>query len=184
MASQAPVEDAPAGRVRRVLAPVGRGVRFLAVDQQQWTSLVMRLLLAAMWLNYSVGKLGSPETNAQSVRDFKILPESLVTPFAYAQPYFELALGLLLILGLGTRLVAIFSAVLLLVYIGGIISLGARGIAISCGCGGSGGLVPKGHTRYTQDVLRDLLFMVPAVWLIWKPASKLSLERALLGDPI
>jgi uncharacterized membrane protein YphA (DoxX/SURF4 family) len=174
MASKASATDVPASG----------GIRGFVDTNQQWISLVMRLLLAAMWLNYSVGKLGSPETNAQSVRDFKILPESLVTPFAYAQPYLELALGLLLILGLGTRLVAIFSALLLLVYIGGIISLGARGIAISCGCGGSGGLVPKGHTRYTLDVLRDLLFMVPAAWLIWKPASKFSLERALLGDPI
>jgi uncharacterized membrane protein YphA (DoxX/SURF4 family) len=163
---------------------VSGGVRGFVDSNQQWISLGMRLLLAVMWLNYSVGKLGSPESNAQSVRDFKILPESLVTPFGYAQPYFEMALGVLLILGLGTRLVAIFSALLLLVYIGGIISLGARGIAISCGCGGSGGLVQKGHTRYTLDVLRDLLYMLPAAWLIWKPASKLSLERALLGDPI
>jgi uncharacterized membrane protein YphA (DoxX/SURF4 family) len=160
------------------------GIRGFVGTNQQWISLVMRLLLAAMWLNYSIGKLGSPESNAQSVRDFKILPESLVTPFGYAQPYFEMALGVLLILGLGTRLVAIFSALLLLVYIGGIMSLGARGIAISCGCGGSGGMVPKGHTRYTLDVLRDLLYILPAAWLIWKPASKLSLERALLGDPI
>jgi uncharacterized membrane protein YphA (DoxX/SURF4 family) len=174
MASKAPAKDA---------ATFG-GVRGFVDSNQQWISLGVRLLLAVMWLYYSVGKLGSPESNAQSVRDFKILPESLVTPFGYAQPYFEMALGVLLILGLGTRLVAIFSALLLLVYIGGIMSLGARGIAISCGCGGSGGLVPKGHTRYTLDVLRDLLYMLPAAWLIWKPASKLSLERALLGDPI
>lgn len=174
MASKAPAKDLPASG----------GIRGFVDTYQQWISLVVRLLLAVMWLNYSVGKLGSPETNAQSVRAFRILPESLVNPFGYAQPYFEMALGLLLILGLGTRLVAIFSALLLLVYIGGIISLGARGIAISCGCGGSGGLVPKGHTRYTLDVLRDLLYMVPAAWLIWKPASKFSLERLLLGDPI
>lgn len=174
MASKAPVKDA---------APAG-GVRGFVGAHQQWISLGMRLLLAAMWLKYSLGKLGSPESNAQSVRDFKILPESLVTPFGYAQPWFEMALGVLLILGLGTRLVAVLSALLLLVYIGGIISLGARGIAISCGCGGSGGLVAKGHTRYTLDVLRDLLYILPAAWLVWKPVSKFSLERALLGDPI
>ena len=176
MASPAPAKDKD--------APAPGGLRGFVDTNQQWISLVMRVLLAVMWFKYSVGKLGSPESNAQSVRDFKILPESLVTPFGYAQPWFELALGLLLILGLGTRLVAIMSALLLLVYIGGIISLGARGIAISCGCGGGGGLVAKGHTRYTLDVIRDLIFMIPAVWLIWKPASKFSLERALLGDPI
>ena len=190
MASKAPAKGKD--------TPAAGGLRGFVDTNQQWISLVMRLLLAVMWLYYSVGKLGSPETNAQSVRDFRILPEtnaqsvrdfrilpeSLVTPFGYAQPYFEMALGLLLILGLGTRLVAVFSAVLLLVYIGGIMSLGALGIAISCCCGGSGGLVAKGHTRYTLDVLRDLLYILPAAWLIWKPASKFSLERALLGDPV
>jgi hypothetical protein len=114
------------------------------------------------------------------VRNYQILPSGLVSTFAYAQPYLELALGLLLIAGLGTRLVAAFSALLLLVYIGGIISLGARGISISCGCGGGGGLVEPGQTRYTLDVLRDVVYLIPAAWLLWKPRSKFSADDALL----
>jgi uncharacterized membrane protein YphA (DoxX/SURF4 family) len=156
---------------------------FLSANSQ-WISLLMRVLLAVMWFWYSLPKLTQPEQNVQAVRNFQILPESLVTTWGYAQPWLEMAFGLLLILGLGTRLVALFSALLLLTYIGGIASLGARGIAISCGCGGGGGQVLKGHTRYTLDVIRDLAFMIPAVWLLWKPASKFSLERVLLGDPI
>ena len=144
-----------------------------------WISLLARLLLGAMWLVYSVPKLAQPTQNIADVRDFQILPSGLVTPFAYAQPYVELAFGLLLVIGLGTRLVALLSAILLLVYIGGIISLGARGISISCGCGGGGGQVAEGQTRYTLDVLRDLAFMIPALWLLWKPQSKFSADAAL-----
>ena len=144
-----------------------------------WISLVARLLLGAIWLYYSLPKLTQPTQNIADVRDFQILPSSLVTPFAYAQPYVELALGLLLIIGLGTRLVALLSAIILLVYIGGIISLGARGISISCGCGGGGGQVAEGQTRYTLDVLRDVLFLIPALWLLWKPRSKFSADVAL-----
>ena len=144
-----------------------------------WISLVARLLLGAMWLYYSVPKLTQPTQNIADVRDFQILPSGLVTPFAYAQPYVELALGLLLILGLGTRLVALLSAIMLLVYIGGIISLGARGISITCGCGGGGGQVAEGQTRYTLDVLRDVLYLIPALWLLWKPQSKYSADVAL-----
>lgn len=161
----------------------GGPLGFLTTNSQ-WISLVMRLVLAGMWFMYSLPKLNSAEQNVQAVRNFQVLPESLVTAFGYGQPWFEMALGILLVLGLGTRLLAAMSALLLLVYIGGIVSLGARGIAISCGCGGGGGAVAKGQTRYTLDVLRDLAFMIPALWLLWKPASKLSLERALLGDPI
>jgi uncharacterized membrane protein YphA (DoxX/SURF4 family) len=148
-----------------------------------WISLAARLFLGGMWLYYCLPKLGSSEANAASVRNFQILPGGLVNTFGYAQPYLELALGLLLIAGLGTRLVAAFSGLLLLVYIGGIVSLGARGIHITCGCGGSGGTVAAGKTRYTLDVLRDVGYLIPAVWLLWKPKSKLSADAALLPEP-
>jgi uncharacterized membrane protein YphA (DoxX/SURF4 family) len=147
-----------------------------------WISLVARLALGAMWLYYCLPKLGSPEVNAASVRNFQILPGGLVNTFAYAQPYVELALGLLVIAGLGTRLVAALSALLLLVYIGGIASLGARGIHITCGCGGAGSAVAAGQTRYTLDILRDVLYLVPAVWLLWKPKSKFSADAFLLPE--
>ncbi|HWG25720.1 MauE/DoxX family redox-associated membrane protein [Actinospica sp.] len=154
--------------------------RFSLLDaRSSWISLLARLLLGAIWLYYSLPKLTQPTQNIADVRDFQILPSSLVTPFAYGQPYVELALGLLLIIGLGTRLVALLSVIMLLVYIGGIISLGARGISISCGCGGGGGQVAEGQTRYTLDVLRDVLFMLPALWLLWKPRSKFSADEAL-----
>ena len=163
-------ETKPAGFYGRRIAPY-----------ETWISLVARLYLGGMWLYYSIPKLASPNNNVINVQGFRLLPHSLVTPFAYSQPYFELALGILLIAGLGTRLVAAFSALLLLVYIGGIISLGARGIHISCGCGGNGGALPPGvHTRYILDTLRDLGYMVFAVWLLWKPASKFSADAALL----
>jgi uncharacterized membrane protein YphA (DoxX/SURF4 family) len=148
---------------------------------ESWISLVARLYLGGMWLFYSLPKLSSPNVNVASVRAFRLLPSGLISPFAYSQPYLELALGILLILGLGTRLVAVFSALLLLVYIGGIISLGARGIQINCGCGGVGGAIqPGSHTRYILDTLRDLGYMLFALWLIWKPKSKFSADQVLL----
>ena len=115
------------------------------------------------------------------MRAFRLLPEGLVVPFAYVQPYVELAFGILLIVGLGTRVVALLSGLLLLVYIGGIISLGARGIQIQCGCGGSGGaILPGAHTRYTLDTLRDLGYLLFPLWLLWRPDSKFSADGVLL----
>jgi uncharacterized membrane protein YphA (DoxX/SURF4 family) len=151
---------------------------------QPWISLVARAGLAAMWLYYSVPKLSySSDALGLAVRQYQILPTGLANAFGTAQPFLELALGLLVLLGLGTRLVAALSALLLLVYIGGIISLGARGIAINCGCGGIASKALAGHTRYTLDVLRDVGYLVPAVWLIWKPRAPLGLDAWLLGEP-
>ncbi|WP_051451731.1 MauE/DoxX family redox-associated membrane protein [Actinospica robiniae] len=146
----------------------------------RWISLVARVLLGVMWVYYAAPKLATPTQNVADVRNYHILPGGLITPFAYAQPYLELALGLLLIIGLGTRLVAALSGLLLLVYIGAIISLGARGIHINCGCGGTGGVVSAGQTRYTLDVLRDVVFLIPALWLLWRPKSRFSADEALL----
>jgi uncharacterized membrane protein YphA (DoxX/SURF4 family) len=136
-----------------------------------------------MWLFYSLPKLTTADVDEADVRRFQILPGSMVNTFAHTQPFLELALGILVIVGLGTRLVALLSGVVLLVYIGGIISLGARGIHISCGCGGSGGTVSAGQTRYTLDVLRDIGYLIPAVWLVWRPKSKFSADQLLLPEP-
>jgi uncharacterized membrane protein YphA (DoxX/SURF4 family) len=161
-------------------APTDQGGGFKAFSP--WLSLAVRLFLGAMWLYYSVPKLSQPSVNLASVQNFKLLSGGLATAFAYGQPYVELSLGLLLIFGLGTRLTAILSAALLLVYIGGIVSLGARGIHVTCGCGGAGGQVAIGHTRYILDTLRDVGYLIPALWLIWQPKSKLSADAALLPD--
>jgi hypothetical protein len=144
---------------------------------QPWISLVARAGLGAMWLYYAVPKLSySSDALQLAVREYQILPYSLANTFGTVQPFLELALGLLVIS-------ALFSALLLLVYIGGIISLGARGIAINCGCGGIASKAEAGHTRYTLDVLRDVGYLVPAAWLIWKPRSPLGLDAWLLGEP-
>lgn len=149
-----------------------------------WVSLVVRLGLAAMWFAYSVPKLTDISGNKQSVLQFQILSGHLATIFAYAQPYLELALGLLVLMGLGTRIAAAISGLLLLVYIGGIMSLAPRGIDISCGCGGGGSIVGAGHTHYILDVLRDTGYLIPAVWLVIWSRSRFSLDRWLLPDDL
>ena len=149
---------------------------------QPWISLVARAGLGAMWLYYAVPKLWySSDVLGIAVRDYQILPTGLADTFGAVQPFLELALGLLVIVGIGTRLTAVLSAALLLIYIGGIISLGARGIAINCGCGGIASKAEAGHTRYTLDVLRDVGYLVPAAWLTWKPRSRLALDSWFLG---
>jgi uncharacterized membrane protein YphA (DoxX/SURF4 family) len=156
----------------------------LPPSAERGISLIARAGLAAMWLYYSVPKLSySSDALEYAVREYQILPSGLANAYGTAQPFIELALGLLVLVGLGTRLTAVFSSLVLLAYIGGIISLGARGIAINCGCGGIASTVAAGHTRYTLDVLRDVGYLVPAAWLIWRPRTPVSLDRWLLGQP-
>lgn len=147
-----------------------------------WIGVAARLGLAVVWAWAGWEKAVNPAQAAQAVRAFDVLPESLVEPIGYALPYLELGLAALLVVGLGTRIVAGISAVLLLVFIAGISQAWARGLAIDCGCFGGGGPIAPDQTKYLQEILRDLAFMVPAVWLLVFPRTRLSADSWLVID--
>ena len=139
--------------------------------------LVARLGLAAVWLLSGFEKASDPRETIVSVRSYELLPESLVSTVAATLPYLEISLGVLLLLGFATRLAAALSGLLLLVFIGGVISAAARGLLIDCGCFGGGGTVAPGATTYTLEILRDIGFLALAGYLIWRPDTPLSVDR-------
>lgn len=145
-----------------------------------WVSTVARVALAAVFLIASLAKIGDTEAMVRAVRAYQILPEGAVRPVAYALPYLELALGILLLLGVATRFVAGIAVVFLLVFIGAVSSAGLRGLKIDCGCFGGGGAVQ--HTHYLQEIFRDIGFLVIAGWLVVFPFSRLSLDSVLSED--
>ena len=139
--------------------------------------LVARLGLAAVWLLSGFEKASDPRETIVAVRSYELLSESLVGTMAATLPYLEISLGVLLVLGFATRLAASLSAVLLLVFIGGVISAAVRGLSIDCGCFGGGGTVAPGATTYTLEILRDIGFLALAGYLIWRPDTPLSVDR-------
>jgi uncharacterized membrane protein YphA (DoxX/SURF4 family) len=139
--------------------------------------LLARLGLAAVWLTSGIAKAADPRSTTVAVRAYQLLPEAMVDVVAAALPYLELALGVLLLAGLATRLVAVLSAALLLIFIGGVISAAARGLSIDCGCFGGGGTVATGTTAYTQEVLRDTGFLSLALFLAIRPDTPASVDR-------
>ena len=143
--------------------------------------LLVRLGLAAVWLLSGFEKASDPRETIVAVRSYELLPESLVSTVAGTLPYLEISLGVLLVLGFATRLAAALSAVLLLVFLGGVISAAVRGLSIDCGCFGGGGPVPAGEeTSYTLEILRDIGFLALAGYLIWRPDTPLSIDRFVL----
>ncbi|MGW3039315.1 MauE/DoxX family redox-associated membrane protein [Kitasatospora sp. NPDC001159] len=160
-----PGDAAPASAARRPV-PVW----------SEWVGLVVRLALAVVWGWAGLAKIADPAEAAQAVRAYEILPEGLVKPIGYGLPFLELALALLLVVGLGVRLVAGVSALLLLTFIAGIASAWARGISIDCGCFGGGGHVDASQTEYLQEILRDTGFLLLAGWLLWRPRTRFSAD--------
>jgi uncharacterized membrane protein YphA (DoxX/SURF4 family) len=108
-----------------------------------------------------------------------VLPDAGVEVVAALLPWAELALGVLLLAGVGIRLVAAMSAVLLVVFVAGVTQAWARGLSIDCGCFGGGGAVEPGDTTYVQELLRDAGFLLMAGWLIVRPGTLMALDDRL-----
>jgi protein-disulfide isomerase len=141
---------------------------------QPWLGTVARLLVGVVWIWASLSKLGSPRTFVQAVRAYDATPEWLSKAIGYGLPVLELCLGILLVVGVATRLAAATSAVLFVVFLIGLVEAAARGLELSCGCFGGGGASTSTH--YTLDILRDIALLAVAAFLVWWPYTALSFE--------
>ncbi|GAB3800238.1 DoxX family membrane protein [Micromonospora zhanjiangensis] len=145
---------------------------------------MVRLGLAAVWLVAGGSKVGDLAASGRAVNAYRLFPYEVATVIGAALPFVEIALGLLLLVGLATRLTAGVSAALLLVFIAGIASAWARGLAIDCGCFGSGGQLGAGEQpTYGLELLRDLGFLALAGFLLVRPRSAVSVDGWLADDP-
>lgn len=139
-------------------------------------STLARLGLGAVWLWAGLAKMGDPTAAARAVRAYRILPEALVNPFAWGLPSLEIGIGLLLVLGVGTRLAGVVSIGVLAVFGTAVASAWGRGLAIDCGCFGGGGDNPAaGALTYLTELGRDAGLMVLAAWLVVLPRSLFSI---------
>ncbi|MBK5306597.1 MAG: DoxX family membrane protein [Frankiaceae bacterium] len=142
-----------------------------------WWSLVARLTLGALFAAAALGKVGDPQETVRAVRAYQLLPESAVHPLAYALPYAEIALALLLVVGLMVRLTALLTAAILLVFMAAVASAAVRGLRIDCGCFGGGGVTAD--PQYAQELLRDGAALAVALALAACRRSALSVDNAL-----
>jgi uncharacterized membrane protein YphA (DoxX/SURF4 family) len=138
-----------------------------------------RVGLAAVWLVSGLLKAMDPDQTYVAVRAYDVLPAVGVEMVAALLPWVELALGMLLLAGVGTRLVAALSAGLLVVFVAGVVQAWARGLSIDCGCFGGGGAVEPGETTYVQELMRDAGFLLMAGWLVARPRTLLALDDRL-----
>jgi uncharacterized membrane protein YphA (DoxX/SURF4 family) len=148
-----------------------------------WISTVARLGLAAVFLIAGGTKVGDLAASGRAVNAYDLMPYDVAKAVGAAQPFLEIALGLLLLAGLAVRLSAGIGAVLLVIFIAGIASAWARGLQIDCGCFSKGGELGAGKVpTYGWEILRDLGFLVLAGILLVKPRTRFSLDGLLMGE--
>jgi protein-disulfide isomerase len=136
--------------------------------------VVIRVVLGGLWIWASWAKLGDPHQFLRAVRAYDATPQWLTKGIGYGLPLVEICAGVLLILGLITRIAAIVSSFLLVVFLIGIVQAWARGLSNGCGCFSGGGLTRSPH--YPLSVLLVLGMLVLAVYLIVWPLSAASID--------
>jgi len=144
---------------------------------QPWLGLIARLVLGGVLFAAGYLKVGSLDKSQMAVRAFELLPISIANFLGIFLPFFEIAIGLLLILGAGTRIAAALGGLTMVVFIIAIAQAWARGLNIDCGCFGGGGAVEPGQTRYLQEILRDAGLAALALFLTRYPLTKFAVDK-------
>ncbi len=145
-----------------------------------WSGTAARLLLGVVWAWAAVTKLGDPAASVRAVRAYELLPEWLAKGVGYGQPFLEIGLAVLLVAGLATRLAAVLSSALLVVFLAGMVSAAARGLQIQCGCFGGGGQLGAGQsTAYTAEILRDAGLLAVSAFLVWAYRTRFAVDNLI-----
>ena len=154
---------------------------------QPYLSLLARLLLGGVLLVAGGLKVTKPTDSANAVAAYKLLPTNIAHLLGYALPWLEVAIALLLIIGIMVRPAAIAGGLIMVVFIGAIASAWARGLIIDCGCFGGGGeldpsLASQVHRTYFIEIMRDLGLALCGLYLYFFPYGKLSFEKAAVEE--
>jgi uncharacterized membrane protein YphA (DoxX/SURF4 family) len=145
-----------------------------------WLGIVARLVVGVVWIIAGALKLGDLEASTRAVRNFQVLPETIVPFVGHLLPLLEITVGTLLVVGFAIPLTATVSALMQLAFIIGISQAWARGFQLDCGCfGGGGGTTGNAAKGYALDIARDTGLFVLSVLLVLLPMTRLALDALI-----
>jgi uncharacterized membrane protein YphA (DoxX/SURF4 family) len=147
------------------------------VTAQPWIGLLARLVLGGVLLVAGYLKVIAPDKSQMAVRSYEMLPNSIANLLGLVLPFLEIAIGVLLVLGALTKVMAALGGLTMVIFIIAISQAWARGLNIDCGCFGGGGAVAPGQTKYLQEILRDTGLALLAGYLIRYPVTKFSVDK-------
>ncbi len=105
----------------------------------RWISFAGRIVLGLVFLYAAYTKLKQPWlVFAMSIDSYQMLPEWAVLSVARTLPWFELLLGLALLIGYKLRFVALAATLILTVFFVLMLRAFGKGLGIDCGCFGVG----------------------------------------------
>jgi uncharacterized membrane protein YphA (DoxX/SURF4 family) len=145
---------------------------------KQLLSLVSRVIVAAVFIYAAYDKVWRPAEFAQAVAPYELIPIWLVNSSSAILAWLELIVGGLLVLGVAIRAAALWSSGLLIFFIGLMVYAGLTGAGYDCGCFPGGG-----HPAGYETALRDVAYLIPALWLVFVPGRWLAMAPGRGSKP-
>ena len=145
----------------------------------RWLGVLARLVLGGVWLWAGLAKLPHPNASVSAVRAYQLIPTGMAETLGRVLPMLEIVVGACLVLGLLVRVSGAVSALMLVAFVVGIVSVWVRGIEIDCGCFGSGGPNPNASDKYPWEVARDVGLLALSLFLVWRPRTPLAVDNLL-----
>lgn len=141
--------------------------------ENKYLLLCIRIFLGFIFVLAAITKVTDPNLFAQSIFNYKLLPDFTINFFAIAFPWIELVAGVLLIFGVSVKENSAILSSLLLVFIIAIIISVARGLDIDCGCFGTVDGAKVGLVK----ILENVGLLILGVILIKFDSNFLSLSK-------
>lgn len=138
-------------------------------------ALVVRLVLAALFLYSAVHHLRDPFTFMNKVNEYDILPSTWVQPFAYVLPWAMVVCAGLLVIGLATRPAAAGLGLMLISFITAIAVNIYRDKVMGCGC-----FSEEGHAIGWPLVIQDIVLLAGTVFLVLRGGGRMSVDEVVM----
>ena len=143
-------------------------------------STFIRIALAMAWLASGALTAANPSQVHASVQAYGLLPGSAVSPVAAVLPFVELSLGLLLLIGVATRLMAALSVLLVLLFLVGSAQAWGRTWMLDLSGGGPSF---TDLSAFGLELIRDSVLLLLAAWLLrWPPTRRGRLSASPGGE--
>jgi uncharacterized membrane protein YphA (DoxX/SURF4 family) len=125
--------------------------------------LALRLALGGMLCYAAFFKLKAPWDFAEKIAGFRLLPAQCNQALAVTLPWQEMAVALLLVLGLWKRPAAWVACAMFASFAVAVSIALARGLDIECGCFGTA----SGARAGVHTLMIDIPALLAAAWIAW-----------------
>ena len=136
------------------------------IISNEYLLLAIRIVIACIFIIASIQKIMYPASFANSIMNYRLLPDLTINIISVILPWLELICGILLLIGNQVKETILIINILLISFIILIITAIVRGLDISCGCYGT-----KSEIVGIKKIIENVLLLLGG-FLLQKYNSK------------